>query len=99
MKKRLAEIDALRPDGFLKWSWRLFFFIFRAMSKVLIRLASVNPPHDFRWRWVGRIDWISKRCRIMRFIWERGEVGKPGGGYSAKLSIAIRLLLFRPFGW
>lgn len=48
-----------------------------------------------RFKWVFRRDEIQRFFRIARICWERGEPGKPGGGYSAKFSIALTPRIFR----
>lgn len=48
-----------------------------------------------RFKSILRYDEIQRHFRLFRLLWERGEVGKPGGGYSAKLSVAVEPKLFR----
>lgn len=50
---------------------------------------------NLRMRWVFRRDEIQRFFRIARVLWERGEPGKPGGGYSAKFSVALDPALVR----
>ena len=52
---------------------------------------------NLRWRWVFRRDEIQDFLRIIRVCWERGVPGEPGGGYSAKFSVALDRHLFRWF--
>lgn len=44
---------------------------------------------NLRVKRVLRVDEIQRHIRLFRVMWERGEPGKPGGGYSAKLSVAL----------
>lgn len=48
-----------------------------------------------RVKWVGRYDPSARMVRLGRIMWERGTIGD-GEGYSAKLSLALRPVLF---GW
>jgi len=48
-----------------------------------------------RTKWVGRYDPRARMLRVCRVMWERGTVGD-GKGYSAKLSLALRPVIF---GW
>lgn len=43
-----------------------------------------------KFKWVGRLDARLKMLRLFRVMWTRGKVGMPGGGYSAKFSVALR---------
>lgn len=49
---------------------------------------------NLRFRRVMRFDEIQKHLRLFRIMWERGEVGVPNGGYSAKLSVGLMPKLF-----
>lgn len=49
---------------------------------------------DLRCKWVFRRDEIQGFFRLLRVMWERGTPGKPGGGYSAKFSVALSPTLF-----
>lgn len=49
----------------------------------------------FRVKWVGRWDSDAKFLRLFRFVWRRGTPGLPGGGYSAKFSVALRPRVFQ----
>jgi hypothetical protein len=44
---------------------------------------------NMRVKWVFRCDTIQGIFRIARVMWEHGEPGKPGGGYSAKFAVAL----------
>jgi hypothetical protein len=55
---------------------------------------ALHPRRNPRLRWVFRRDEIQRHFRIARIVWERGVPGLPGGGYSAKLSIALTPRLF-----
>lgn len=46
-----------------------------------------------KFKWVGRLDTRARMLRLFRVMWTRGTVGD-GAGYSAKLSLALRLALF-----
>lgn len=48
-----------------------------------------------RMKWVFRRDTIQGFFRLVRFLWERGEVGFGNGGYSAKLSVALDPAIIR----
>lgn len=50
---------------------------------------------NLRIKWVGRLDEIQGHFRLFRVMWERGEVGKPGGGHSNMVSVAVQPKLFR----
>lgn len=50
---------------------------------------------NLRMKWILRRDEIQRFHRICRVCWERGRPGFPGGGYSAKLSVAWDWRLFR----
>lgn len=52
---------------------------------------------NLRMKWIFRRDTIQGFWRIVRIMWERGEPGQPGGGYSAKLTLAADPRLFRPW--
>ena len=49
---------------------------------------------NLRLKTVFRRDEIQRHFRLFRVLWERGEVGAPGGGYSAKLSVALTPVLW-----
>jgi hypothetical protein len=51
---------------------------------------------NMRVKWVFRCDTIQGFFRLARVMWEHGEPGKPGGGYSAKFAVALDPRLFRP---
>ena len=44
---------------------------------------------------VTRYDPTQRKFRLFRLLWVRGTVGDGSGGYSAKLAIALRPVLFR----
>lgn len=44
---------------------------------------------NFRVKRVLRLDGIQRHFRLFRVMWERGEVGNPNGGYSAKLAVGV----------
>lgn len=52
--------------------------------------------NNLRWKNVLRRDEIQGHFRLIRIMWEVGEVGLGRGGYSTKLSLA---LVPRLFGW
>ncbi len=47
-----------------------------------------------RVKWIFRRDTIQGFIRILRVTWERGQPGRPGGGYSAKFTVALDPALF-----
>jgi len=49
---------------------------------------------NLRIKWVGRLDEIQGHFRLFRVMWERGEVGQPGGGHSNMVSVAVQPKLF-----
>lgn len=49
---------------------------------------------NLRLKHVFRYDEIQGHFRLFRVMWERGEVGKPGGGHSNMVSVAVQLKLF-----
>ena len=51
---------------------------------------------NLRFKLVLRRDGIQGHYRLFRVMWERGEPGKPGGGHSNMLSVALQP---KVFGW
>ena len=49
---------------------------------------------NLRVKWIFCRDEIQYLYRIVRIMWERGQPGRPGGGYSAKFTVALRPALF-----
>lgn len=68
--------------------------LFTAMLVLPFALLAISAP-SLRTKWVFRFDEIQRHFRLMRLVWERGEVGFGNGGYSAKLSLALEPRLWR----
>lgn len=49
---------------------------------------------NLRVKRIFRFDEIQRHFRLFNINWERGVVGAPGGGYSAKLAFAVERKLF-----
>lgn len=49
---------------------------------------------NLRFKRVMRFDEIQGHLRLFRIMWERGEVGQAGGGYSAKLAVGLMPKVF-----
>lgn len=58
-------------------------------------IGSDRIPYRCFLKWVGRWSPRERMLRLCRLVWRRGEPGRPGGGYSAKLSLAVVPSLFR----
>ena len=50
---------------------------------------------NLRFKRVLRYDEIQGHFRLFRVMWEKGAPGKPGGGHSNMVSVAIQPVLFR----
>lgn len=50
---------------------------------------------NLRFKSVFRHDKIQGHYRLFRIMWERGEPGRPGGGHSNMLSVAVQRKLFK----
>lgn len=55
-----------------------------------VATAPLGPIRNLRLKSVMRFDPTQGKFRIVRLMWERGNVGQPGGGYSGKLSLSLR---------
>ena len=49
---------------------------------------------NLRMKTVFRYDEIQGHFRLFRVMWESGEPGKPGGGHSNMVSVAVQPKLF-----
>lgn len=50
---------------------------------------------NLRFKTVFRHDEIQGHYRLFRIMWEKGEPGKPGGGHSNMVSVAMQPKLFK----
>ena len=70
------------------------FNVVTALIVLPFALLAMSAP-SLRGRWVLRFDEIQRHFRLLRLVWERGEVGFGKGGYSAKLALALEKRWFQ----